>query len=68
MNKLENFDFKRKNTWLVTGAAGFIGSNVLEYLLKKKQKVIGIDNLINSKIENINIIKKKISLKKNFIF
>ena len=55
MNKLENFDFKRKNTWLVTGAAGFIGSNVLEYLLKKK-KSQGIDNLINSKIENINII------------
>jgi nucleoside-diphosphate-sugar epimerase len=68
MNILENFDFKKKNTWLVTGAAGFIGSNVLEYLLKKKQKVIGIDSLINSKIETINIIKKKNKFKKNFIF
>ena len=32
-------------TWLITGVAGFIGSNLLETLLKLDQKVVGIDNL-----------------------
>jgi UDP-N-acetylglucosamine 4-epimerase len=31
-------------TWLATGAAGFIGSNLLEDLLKLNQRVIGLDN------------------------
>lgn len=31
-------------TWLVTGVAGFIGSNLLEHLLKLNQKVVGLDN------------------------
>ena len=35
-----------KKTWLVTGVAGFIGSNTAEFLLKYKQNVIGLDNLI----------------------
>ncbi len=30
--------------WLVTGVAGFIGSNLLEYLLKADQEVVGLDN------------------------
>jgi UDP-N-acetylglucosamine 4-epimerase len=40
---------KKKYTWLVTGAAGFIGSNLVERLLKENQKVIGIDNFITGK-------------------
>ena len=32
-------------TWLITGVAGFIGSNILEELLILNQKVVGIDNL-----------------------
>ena len=35
---------KNKHSWLVTGVAGFIGSNILEKLLKCNQNVIGIDN------------------------
>ncbi|RYG06643.1 MAG: NAD-dependent epimerase/dehydratase family protein, partial [Burkholderiales bacterium] len=30
-------------TWLVTGVAGFIGSNLLEALLKLDQRVVGLD-------------------------
>ncbi|NTW35790.1 MAG: NAD-dependent epimerase/dehydratase family protein, partial [Syntrophobacteraceae bacterium] len=32
-----------KRTWLITGAAGFIGSNLLEALLKLDQQVVGLD-------------------------
>ncbi|HSH49472.1 MAG TPA: NAD-dependent epimerase/dehydratase family protein, partial [Halomonas sp.] len=31
-------------TWLVTGCAGFIGSNLLETLLRLDQRVVGLDN------------------------
>ena len=31
-------------TWLVTGVAGFIGSNLLETLLGLGQRVVGLDN------------------------
>jgi len=30
--------------WLITGVAGFIGSNLLEALLKLDQQVVGLDN------------------------
>ena len=30
--------------WLITGVAGFIGSNLLEALLRLNQKVTGLDN------------------------
>ena len=32
-------------TFLVTGCAGFIGSNLVDYLLEKNYKIIGLDNL-----------------------
>ena len=38
---------------LVTGGAGFIGSHIVDELLRLDYKVIILDNLINGKIENI---------------
>lgn len=44
----------KPRTWLVTGAAGFIGSNLLEALLKLDQAVIALDNYSSGKRENID--------------
>ena len=33
-------------TWMITGVAGFIGSNLLEALLRLDQSVIGLDNFL----------------------
>lgn len=41
------------HTWLVTGAAGFIGSHLCERLLSLDQKVIGLDNFHTGLRENI---------------
>lgn len=41
------------HTWLITGVAGFIGSNLLEKLLSLQQKVIGVDNFSTGKRENL---------------
>ena len=32
-------------TWLITGVAGFIGSNLAESLLKLNQRILGLDTL-----------------------
>lgn len=44
-------------TWLITGVAGFIGSNLLEALLKLNQKVIGLDNFATGYQNNLNEVK-----------
>ena len=44
-------------TALVTGGAGFIGSHLCKYLLKKNYKVICIDNLITGSLKNLEDIK-----------
>ena len=43
-----------QNTWLVTGVAGFIGSNLLETLLLLDQKVVGLDNFVTGHRHNID--------------
>lgn len=59
-NFLDKINFNKKNVWLVTGASGFIGSNLLNFLLKKNQKIIGIDNFSNSKKKILIKLKKRI--------
>ncbi|VVS94860.1 NAD-dependent epimerase/dehydratase family protein [Desulfoluna spongiiphila] len=44
-------------TWLVTGVAGFIGSNLLEHLLKLNQRVIGLDNFATGYQRNLDEVK-----------
>ena len=41
--------------WLITGVAGFIGSNLLEQLLRLDQHVIGLDNFSTGKRSNQKI-------------
>ncbi len=41
-------------TWLITGVAGFIGSNLLETLLKLGQKVVGLDNFATGHRHNLD--------------
>jgi nucleoside-diphosphate-sugar epimerase len=39
--------------YLVTGGAGFIGSNIVEELVRRRQKVVVLDSLITGKMENL---------------
>ena len=44
-------------TWLVTGVAGFIGSNLLETLLKLDQRVVGLDNFATGHQRNLDEVR-----------
>ncbi len=47
--------------WLVTGVAGFIGSNLLERLLVLDQTVVGLDNFFTGKRKNISEVKSLVT-------
>ena len=47
----------KQYTWLITGAAGFIGSNLLEALLQLNQKVVGLDNLSTGHKRNLDEVQ-----------
>ena len=51
-----NFDTlaARPRTWLITGVAGFIGSNLLEALLRLDQRVVGLDNFATGHRRNLD--------------
>src|SRR5438105_12314122 len=54
--------------WLVTGSAGFIGSHLVERLLRLNQRVVGLDNYSTGSFENLKEVSEVVgpSLWKNF--
>lgn len=57
----------KKYNWLVTGCAGFIGSHLVEALLKSQQNVIGLDDFSTGCQENLNQVLDS-SSEENFKF
>lgn len=57
-------------TWLITGVAGFIGSNLLETLLRLNQRVVGLDNFSTGHQRNLDEVKTLVNLEQweNFKF
>ena len=47
-------------TWLVTGVAGFIGSNLLETLLANNQRVVGLDNFLTGYQRNLDMVREAV--------
>src|SRR5690606_20936122 len=56
--------------WLITGCAGFIGSNLLESLLQLGQTVVGLDNFATGHQYNLDEVEKNVDPKAwaNFTF
>lgn len=52
---------KAPKTWLITGVAGFIGSNLLETLLKLDQRIIGLDNFATGYQHNLDEVQSLVS-------
>ena len=50
-----------QKTWLITGTAGFIGSNLLEHLLKLNQNVIGLDNFATGHQHNLGEVQSLVT-------
>ena len=46
--------------YIITGGAGFIGSHLVEALVKKKKKIVVLDNLSTGRFDNIKKFKKNI--------
>lgn len=51
----------QQHTWLITGVAGFIGSNLLEHLLKLNQKVVGLDNFATGHQHNLDEVQSLVT-------
>jgi UDP-N-acetylglucosamine/UDP-N-acetylgalactosamine 4-epimerase len=54
---------RQQQTWLVTGCAGFIGSHLIETLLKLNQRVVGMDNFATGHRKNLNLVRKAVGEK-----
>jgi len=64
MNKYELLQEQLRvstKTWLITGVAGFIGSNILEKLLRLNQNVVGLDNFATGHKKNLEIVKSLVT-------
>ncbi|HEY9042527.1 MAG TPA: SDR family oxidoreductase [Rheinheimera sp.] len=69
MDILRNLQASPKR-WLITGCAGFIGSNLLETLLKANQQVVGLDNFATGYQRNLDEVQQLVSPQQwaNFTF
>ena len=52
----------RPKVWLITGVAGFIGSNLLETLLKLNQSVVGLDNFSTGHQRNLDGVRGEVTV------
>ena len=73
MSKFKKVSIKlidQPKNWLITGVAGFIGSNLLETLLKLNQKVVGLDNFATGHQHNLDEVQNLVSTEQwaNFKF
>jgi UDP-N-acetylglucosamine 4-epimerase len=59
--KIKESLVQNPKTWLITGVAGFIGSNLLETLLLLNQKVVGLDNLATGFQHNLDEVQTLVS-------
>ncbi len=64
MNKYQEIQTtlaKSPKKWLVTGVAGFIGSNILESLLSLNQTVVGLDNFATGHQHNLDQVREVVT-------
>lgn len=59
--KIKELLINEPKTWLITGVAGFIGSNLLETLLLLNQKVVGLDNFATGFQHNLDEVQRLVS-------
>lgn len=59
--KIKKSLINEPKTWLITGVAGFIGSNLLEELLLLNQKVVGLDNFATGFQHNLDEVQALVS-------
>ncbi|WP_338617707.1 NAD-dependent epimerase/dehydratase family protein [Pigmentiphaga sp. CHJ604] len=59
--KLQTQLLAHPKTWLITGVAGFIGSNILEKLLRLNQRVVGLDNFSTGHQNNLKNVQAVVS-------
>jgi UDP-N-acetylglucosamine/UDP-N-acetylgalactosamine 4-epimerase len=70
VNVIEPFNLgATRKTWLLTGVAGFIGSNLLEALLRANQSVVGLDNFSTGHQRNLDDVRRNVGegLWENFV-
>src|SRR5690349_3469650 len=51
---------QKPKRWLITGVAGFIGSNLLECLLQLDQTVVGLDNFATGYTRNLQEVQARV--------